>query len=81
MEAPAWVELHTFPTGFEADAARLMLEEAEIPVLIPGQQVGIFGPGFHGGQPGGITVFVPDLALHDARDLLGLDDAEDHDEG
>lgn len=73
MPASAWVPLHTFSTGLEADAARLALEEAEIPVLIPGQQVGIFGPGFHGSQPGGITVLVPEVALLHARELLGLD--------
>lgn len=73
MNAPAWVELHTFSTGIEADAARLALEDAEIPVLIPGLAVGIFGPGYHGAQPGGITVLVPDRALEEARELLGLD--------
>lgn len=76
MEASAWVKLFTYPTGLEADAARLTLEEAEIPVLIPGQQVGIFGPGYDGGQPGGITVLVPDRALAEARELLGLDAEE-----
>ena len=73
MPAPAWVRLFTYPTGLEADAARLTLEEAEIPVLIPGQEVGIFGPGYHGGQPGGVTVLVPDAALREGRELLGLD--------
>lgn len=73
MKASGWVMLHTFATGFEADAARISLEEADIPVLIPGQQVGIFGPGYNGGQPGGITLLVPDLALADARELLGFD--------
>lgn len=76
MATPSWVTLHTFTTGLEADAARLTLEEAEIPVLIPGQQVGIFGPGFHGGQPGGTTVLVPEVALLHARELLGLDSEE-----
>ncbi len=77
MSASEWVKLRTYPTGLEADAARLTLEEADIPVLIPGQQVGIFGPGYHGGQPGGITVLVPDAALADAREVLGLDDDDE----
>lgn len=72
MSAPEWVTLHTFHTGLEADAARLALEEAEIPVLSPGLAVGAFGPGYHGGQPGGITLLVPAAALEDARELLGL---------
>ena len=73
MHVPQWVKLHTFATGIEADSARVTLEETDIPVLIPGHTIGAFGPGYHGGQPGGITVFVPDAALADARELLGFD--------
>lgn len=73
MHRPQWVKLHTFASGIEADSARVALEEAEIPVLIPGHTVGAFGPGYLGGQPGGITVLVPDAALADARELLGFD--------
>jgi hypothetical protein len=76
MATPSWVTLQTFTTGLEADAARLTLEDAGIPVLVPGQQVGIFGPGYRGGQPGGITMLVPDVALLHARELLGLDSEE-----
>lgn len=79
MSGPAaWVTLYTFATGLEADAARIVLEEAGIPVLVPGQQVGIFGPGFLGGQPGGLTMLVPDRAAPEARELLGLDDLSPH---
>lgn len=77
MTTPEWVKLQTYATGLEADAARLTLEDAQIPVLIPGQQVGIFGPGYHGGQAGGFTVLVPEVALADARAVLGLDDDDD----
>lgn len=72
-----WVKLSEYGTGFEADIARGILAEAEIPVVVKGEQVGIFGAGFQGAQPGGITFFVPAGALDRARELLGLED-EDH---
>jgi hypothetical protein len=72
-----WVRLAEYASGIEADMARATLAEAEVPVVVKGEQVGIFGAGFQGAQPGGITLFVPAGALDRARDLLGIED-EDH---
>lgn len=77
MTETSWARLMEFSTGFEADVARATLADAEIPVLLQGQQPGIFGAGFQGVQPGGITLFVPQTALDRARIVLGLEE-EDH---
>lgn len=69
-----WVQLATFPTGFEADVAQQSLTEAEIPCLLRGNQAGMFGAGFQGPVMGGITLYVPSTAIETARDLLGLED-------
>lgn len=72
-----WAKLAEYATGIEADMARATLAEAEIPVVVKGEQVGIFGAGFQGAQPGGITLLVPAGALDRAREMLGIED-EDH---
>lgn len=71
-----WVKVAEYGTGFEADLARATLTEAEIPVVAKGEQVGIFGAGFQGAQPGGIALFVPAGALDRARDVLGIEDED-----
>lgn len=65
-----WIKLATFGSGLEADIARARLEEAEIPVLLRGEQTGAFGPSFLGSVPGGIDIYVPSPELQHARDLL-----------
>ena len=65
-----WVKVATFSSGFDVDLARATLEEADIPVQVRGQQVGIFGPAFQGPIPGGIDVYVPSPELKRARELL-----------
>ena len=74
MTAPGWALLTQCSTGFEAELARASLETAEIPVIVHGAQPGIFGAGFQGTLPGGVSLFVPAIALAEARELLGLDD-------
>jgi putative signal transducing protein len=65
-----WIKLATFGSGLEADIARARLEQADIPVQLRGQHVGIFGPSFQGTVPGGIDVYVPSPEVARARDLL-----------
>lgn len=69
-----WTSIGVFATGLEADIAREALEDADIPVLVRGDQPGIFGSGFQGTVPGGIELLVPDTALLQARERLGRDD-------
>lgn len=67
-----FVLLASFATGFEADLARATLEAEEIPVLVKGPQVGIFGSGFQGNVLGGVELHVPASALSRARELTEL---------
>jgi hypothetical protein len=73
-----WVKVATVGTGFEADAARATLEDEGIPVLVRGNQAGMFGGGFQGPVIGGIDILVPSPAVARARELL--DDGLDEDE-
>jgi hypothetical protein len=75
-----WVKIATFGSGFEADGARATLEEAGIPVLVRGNQAGMFGGGFQGPVIGGIDILVPSDAVLRARDLIDVAGDED-DEG
>jgi len=65
-----WVQLTECATGFEADLLRSALEEAEIPVLMSGPQVGIFGAGFLGAVVSGVQIYVPSPELERARAIL-----------
>ena len=75
-----WVKLATYSTGFEADIARATLEDAGIPVMVRGNQVGAFGGGFQGPVVGGVDLHVPDDALDRAHDLVDTDEIDEDDE-
>ena len=68
--AAEWVKFATFDSGLEADIARATLEEADIPVQLRGQHIGIFGPSFQGRVPGGVDMYVPSPEVERARELL-----------
>jgi putative signal transducing protein len=71
MTAPNWREVATFSSGFEADFAVAQLQAAGIDaVRDDNDTVGIFGPGFQGTNPRGVTVRVPADALDEARAIL-----------
>lgn len=65
-----WVLLVEFASGFEADIARAQLEEAQIPVVSKGPEIGIFGPGFSGATSRGARLYVPEPLAEEARSLL-----------
>ncbi|MBW7933375.1 MAG: DUF2007 domain-containing protein [Gemmatimonadaceae bacterium] len=71
-ETPKFVLLATFATAWEADVARAQLEEEEIPVLVKGLHLGLFGAGFQGPAMGGIELYVASPELDRARTLLSL---------
>lgn len=73
MNEPTWVRLREYGGRFEADLDLATLDEAGIPVVVKGPATGIFGPGFAGATPLGVTVFVPEEALEAAREILGLE--------
>lgn len=75
MASAGWREVATFASGFEADLAIAQLGAAGIPAVRDNNDtVGIFGPGFQGATPRGVTVRVPAMALDDARAVLRPDD-------
>ena len=65
-----WVRLTECATGFEADLLKSDLEEADIPVLLRGPQVGMFGGGFQGNIVGGLEVLVPSPEVERAQAIL-----------
>lgn len=76
MNDSSWSVVASFSTRLEADMARTILEGAGMPVLLHGDQSGIFGAGFQGWAPGNTTLSVraPDVAR--AQELLGTDEPE-----
>ena len=74
-----WVTVATYSTGLEADIARDALETAGIPVLVRSNSVGIFGPSYGGGVPGGIDLRVPSPELERALEALSGDVESDDD--
>ena len=65
MTAPRWQEVAGFSSGFEAD-----LEVAGIDAVRDDNDTGIFGPGFQGAIPRGVTVHVLSPTLDEARAIL-----------
>jgi hypothetical protein len=68
---PTWVEVAAYSARYLAEIPIQTLEGAGIPVLVKGQEPGIWGPAFSGPTLGGIRLLVPAPAADDARELLG----------
>jgi hypothetical protein len=65
-----WARAASFKASFEADLARQQLEAEGIPVALLGDATGIFGPGFMGATPRGVTVLVPSDRVEEAHELI-----------
>ena len=78
MTVSGWVDVETFSSGFQADLAIARLEAAGVrAVRDDNDTVGIFGPGFQGATPKGVTVRVPTASRNDALEVLrGISDGE-----
>jgi hypothetical protein len=61
----------SFAARYLAEIPIQALEGAGIPVLVKGQEPGIWGPGFTGPTSAGLHLQVPEAALEDAREILG----------
>jgi hypothetical protein len=54
--------------------AQARLESADVPSLLQSHAgAGVFGPGFQGSVPGGVTLLVPREHLAEAEDILSPD--------
>ncbi|HET9983801.1 MAG TPA: hypothetical protein VFQ38_09450 [Longimicrobiales bacterium] len=76
MTESGWVKLREYAGQLEAALDLGVLEEAGIPTLVQGPEVGIFGPGFAGATARGVSILVPVDQLEAALELVG-GDAED----
>ncbi|CAN5641988.1 hypothetical protein BH23GEM6_BH23GEM6_19160 [soil metagenome] len=68
-----WMLLASYDFGYEADFAEAMLKGAGIPVVVKGREAGIWGPGFAGPTSQGLSVWVPQTQVEEARELLQPD--------
>ena len=69
-EERGWTAVGSFATGLDADIARELLIASGIPVMMHGEQTGLFGPGFQGWVPGGVGLAVPRAHAKQAREIL-----------
>ena len=65
-----FVEIARFDSRLEAEAIGHALDVHEIPFLVQGSDIGMFGPGMVGRSPAGVTLQVPDIALEEVKKLL-----------
>lgn len=73
-----WVLIANYASALEAEIAAEQLRGAGLPAQVRGNDfVGVFGPGFQGRTPRGVDLLVPDAAIDRARDILGIDLADD----
>ncbi len=70
LTASGWALLARYDFGYEVDFAEATLTAAGIPVLVKGREAGIWGPGFAGPPSQGLSVWVPEARLSDARGLV-----------
>ncbi len=70
-EGPRWVTVATFAARYLLEIPKQSLEQEGIPVLIKGQEPGIWGPAFSGPTSQGLELQVPENAVEDARLILG----------
>lgn len=69
----SWRQAARYEFGHEVDFAEATLSEAGIPVIVKGREAGIWGPGFTGAPSQGLSVWVPEERLTEARELLGTE--------
>ena len=67
----SWVQIASYPAGFEADLALARLQSAGIlGIRRDNDLTGIFGPGFQGATARGVAVLVPSNAVEEAQAVL-----------
>ena len=70
-----WAKATTCRSMIEAELSSQTLEASGIPSRIRAHDlVGVFGPGFQGTVPRGVDLLIPSSLVHEAREVLGLDE-------
>lgn len=68
-----WVPIATHGAVYAAEIGRAVLEAGGFDAVVQGGEwVGIFGPGFQGATPRGVTVLVPSHQLAAAQTYLAF---------
>jgi hypothetical protein len=90
-ERADWTAVASYGAKWEVELPRQHLEEEGIPVLVKGDESGIWGPAFAGPTSRGITLLVPAARVDEAKVLLdalspaekppGTDEEERPDDG
>ena len=75
----AFVEIARFSSRLEAETVGHALDQHEIPFLVQGDDVGVFGPGMVGMSPVGARLLVPEQAVDRVKQLLSCVVAEAED--
>ena len=65
------VEIARFSSRMEAELCGQTLDQYDIPFLIQGSDVGLFGPGMIGFTPGGVALLVPEASLPEVEEIFG----------
>lgn len=66
-----WVAVATFAARYLAEVPIQTLEGAGIPVLVKGEEPGIWGPAYAGPTSQGMALLVPEPAREEALEILG----------
>ncbi len=64
------VEIARFDSRLEAEAVGHALDAHQIPFLVQGSDIGMFGPGMIGRSPVEVSLQVPESALEEVKRLL-----------
>ena len=64
------VEIARFDSRLEAEAVGHALDAHDIPFLVQGSDIGMFGPGMVGRSPVEVSLQVPESALEEVKRLL-----------
>ena len=65
-----FVEIARFDSRLEAETVGHALDAHEIPFIVQGSDIGIFGPGMVGKSPIEVALLVPESALEEVKRLL-----------
>lgn len=76
-EAPRWVTVATYAARYLAEIPIQTLKGNGIPVIVKGEEPGIWGPAFSGPTSHGLELQVPEPLAREAREILGEPTDED----